>query len=246
MPNVNERTRAYEEPAGAAGLVRAAKAAALGDLTRGLAHELNNPLFAILGLVDFLVADAEPGSRAHRRLTVVRETALEMRELLRAVLDFAREPAGVLGRVDLGETVRQTVELARRSSASEDVDLEVHVPADALTVLASRNEVRQALLHLLANAFAALPGGGTLTVGLDVDGRWARVSVADSGPGVPADLRDRIFEPFFTTRADGSGLGLAACRAIAESHGGTLELAAGEGGATFVLRLPLADETDGA
>ena len=240
VPNVNG-----PEPTGPSGdpgdeLVRAGKVAALGELTGGLAHELNNPLFAILGLIDFLVAEAEPGSRAHRRLTVVRETALEMRDILRAVLDFAREPPDPRGRVDLSEAARETAELARRASALADVEIDVRVPSDTVVVVASRNQIRQALLHLLANAFAALPGGGAVTVDVDCSDGSATVAVADSGPGVPDDLRDRIFEPFFTTRPHGSGLGLAASRAIAETHGGTLELAAGGPGATFVLRLPLA------
>jgi signal transduction histidine kinase len=90
-----------------------------------------------------------------------------------------------------------------------------------------------------------MPGGGTLRVELDSRDGWATVTVTDSGPGVPAELRERIFEPFFTTRPGGSGLGLAASRAIAESHGGTLELDAEARGATFVLRLPVAAEAEG-
>ena len=244
VPNVNEGTRP-DPPFGSGDeLTRAGKVAALGELTRGLAHELNNPLFAILGLVDFLVAEAEPASRGHHRLTVVRETALEMRELLRAVLDFARESVDARGHVDLVETVRETAELARRLSALKDVELDLRMSEDEVVVVASRNQVRQALLHLLANAFAALPGGGAVTVEVDRDDGWAVVGVADSGRGVPAGLRERIFEPFFTTRPDGSGLGLAACRAIAETHGGTLELVPDGSGATFVLRLPLGPESD--
>jgi two-component system NtrC family sensor kinase len=241
VPNVNEPAGASRKPARTDDLVRAGKAAALGELTTGVAHELNNPLFAILALVDFLVTEAEPGSRAHRRLLVVRDTAAEMREVLRAVLDFAREPADARGPVELAETVRQTVELIRRTSSAKDVELQVRLPSDTVVVVGSRNQIRQALLHLLANACAAMPGGGTLSIGLDHGEGWATVSVADSGPGIPAELRERIFEPFFTTRPGGSGLGLAACRAIAEGHGGMLELDARGQGATFLLRLPAAD-----
>jgi signal transduction histidine kinase len=247
VPRVNDDPEATpEEGKDAADLARAGKAAALGELTTGVAHELNNPLFAILGLVDFLVTDAEPGSRAHRRLGVVRDTAIEMREVLRAVLDFARESPAGRAPIELTETVRQTVELIRRTSSAKDVELQLQLPSGSAVVVGSRNQVRQSLLHLLANACTAMPGGGTLRVGLECRDGWATVTVTDSGPGVPGELRQRIFEPFFTTRSDGSGLGLAASRAIAESHGGTLELDGHGPGATFRLRLPVADEPGAA
>jgi signal transduction histidine kinase len=243
VPHVNDGRATRSSPT-RDDLLRAGKAAALGELTPGVAHELNNPLFAILGLVDFLVAEAEPDSRAHRRLTVVRDTALEMRAVLRGLLDFARESADTHALVDLAETVRETVEFVRQTSSAKDVELVERLPSQEIAVFGSRNQLRQALLHLLTNAHAALPGGGLVTVALEERGAWARLTVADSGDGVPAELRERIFEPFFTTRPGGSGLGLAAARAIAERHGGTLELRAADEGTRFVLELPLeaADE----
>jgi signal transduction histidine kinase len=247
MPEVNDWADARSSPS-RDDLVRAGKAAALGELTPGVAHELNNPLFAILGLVDFVIAEAEPGSRAHRRLTVVRDTALEMRAALRALLDFTREPADTHALVDLAETVHQTAEFVRQTSSAKDVELVVSVSTDAFAVLGNRNQLRQALLHLLTNAYAAVPGGGLVTVALERNGGWARVTVTDSGDGIPPELCERIFEAFFTTRPNGSGLGLAAARAVAEGHGGTLELGDDCEGATFILELPLEpiDETGDA
>ena len=227
-------------------VVRAAKAAALGELTQGVAHELNNPLLAILGLVDLVVGDAEQGSRAQRRLTVVRDTALEMRAVLRALLEFARDGGDSRERVDLGDAVRRTVELVRRTASAPDVEVVERMPQGAPAVVGNASQIGQAVLHLLANAYAALPDGGKVVVDVEAGGGQATVTVSDSGDGVPTELADRVFEPFFTTRRDGSGLGLAASRAIAESHGGGLELRAQERGASFVLTLPLADEAAGA
>jgi signal transduction histidine kinase len=223
-------------------LARIGKLVALGELTPGVAHELNNPLFAILGLVDFLLAEAEPGSRAHRRLTVVHETAWEMREIVRALIDFAREPGEGSAPFDLAESVRATLALVRRTTSAKDVELVERLSAEPLTVRGSRNQIRQCLLHLLANAGTALPRGGTVTVELTGGAGWATLALSDSGPGIPDELRTEVFEPFFTTRKGGSGLGLAACRAIAESHGGTLKLGPSGGGAVFVLRLPVSTE----
>jgi signal transduction histidine kinase len=223
-------------------LARAGKLVALGELTPGVAHELNNPLFAVLGLVDFLLAESEPGSRAHRRLTVVRETAQEMRDIMRALIDFAREPGDRIGSVELVESVRDTLALVRRTTFAKDVEIAERLGGEPLVVEGSRNELRQCVLHLVTNAFAMLQDGGTVTVELLRRDRLAVLRVSDSGPGVPKALEAAIFEPFFTTRTGGSGLGLAAGRAIAESHGGTLELDASGPGATFVLRLPVARE----
>ena len=223
-------------------VARAGKVAALGELTPGLAHELTNPLLAILGLVDFLLADAEPESQAQRRLSIVRETALELRAILRGVVAFAREPADTRGAVDLCETIGRSLELVSRTSAARDVELVECVGADAAVVEGSGNELAQCLLHLLSNACGALPDGGTVRVELSRRAGWARVTVSDSGRGVPAGLRERIFDPFFSTKPSGAGLGLAAARAIAERHGGTLDLAAPapRAGATFELLIPLA------
>lgn len=223
-------------------LARAGKLVALGELTPGLAHELSNPLFAILGLVDFLLAESEPGSRAHRRLTVVHETAQEMRGILRALVDFAREPGGQVGPVELVETVRETVALVRRTTVAKDVEVEERLGSVPVVVHGSRNELRQCVIHLLTNACTALPDGGTVIVELVERDGWAVATVSDSGPGVPVALQTAVFEPFFTTRNAGGGLGLAAGRAIAERHGGTLELDASSPGATFVLRLPVTGE----
>jgi signal transduction histidine kinase len=220
--------------------LQTAKLAAIGELARGVAHEINNPLFAILGLTEFLLREIEPGTKAHARLTLVHDTGLELKEIVRALLDFARESADAERLVDLGDTIAQILELVRRTSSAKDVELVERISEQA-AVRASANRLKQILLNLLTNAAQALPGGGTVTVGLVRDGHWAVVTVADTGPGLPDELEDRIFEPFFTTKG-GTGLGLAVSRALAELQGGTLEIGSGGAGATFVLRLPLAQE----
>lgn len=244
MPKVNERYDASAATGEA--VVRAAKGAALGELTQGAVHELNNPLLAILGLVDLLVGDAEEGSRAERRLTVVRDTALEMRDVLRALLEFARDGGDARERVDLGDAVRQAVELVRRTASARDVELVERIPQGTFAVLGNSSQLGQAVLHLLVNAYAALPAGGKVLVDVEAEGERATVTVTDTGDGVPVELAERVFEPFFTTRRDGAGLGLAASRAIAESHGGGLELRAQDRGASFVLTLPLANRASAA
>jgi signal transduction histidine kinase len=223
--------------------VQAARMAAVGDLAAGVVHEINNPLFAILGLVEFLLVDAEPGTKAHDRLTLIQETGLEIKAIARALLTFARE-RGTEGTVDLDAAAAETVELFRRTSAARHVEIVLRAESGA-AVLGNAARLKQLLLHLLANARDALPNGGTVTVEVSERDGEVVLDVVDTGSGVAALDLPRVFEPFFTTHSEraAAGLGLAAARAIAELHGGTLTASSEPGsGARFTLRLPAAPE----
>jgi signal transduction histidine kinase len=223
-------------------LVEAGRLVALGELTPGLAHELNNPLFAILALVEFLLLEAVPGSKAHSRLDLIQTTGNEIKGILKAVLEFAREPAGRRP-LDLAETVAEAVALIRSTSAWKGVELVERYPAGAPgIVVGNAGELKQVVVHLVANAVAAMDGAGTVTIGVAVGDGFVDAVVCDTGAGIPADVLPQVFEPFFTTGA-GSGLGLPAARAIAQDHGGELAVESTPNvGTTFRLRLPLAPE----
>ena len=226
-------------------LVQSGKLTAIGELAAGVAHEINNPLFAILGLTEFLLKESEDGSRARHRLELIRETGLEIKEIVRALLDFAGENAEERHLVQVEDVVRSTVDLVRRTNAHKGVELvDRYDAADAL-VLASQNQLKQIVLNLIANARQAMPLGGTVHVEVSRLGTHALVTVADDGPGIDPALLSRIFEPFFTTKRDlgGTGLGLSVSLGIAESHGGTLIASSEPGvGARFTVRLPLAED----
>jgi two-component system NtrC family sensor kinase len=223
-------------------LVQVAKLAALGGLTAGVAHELNNPLFAILALTEFLLKEAEPGSKAHERLELIQQTGLEIKEVVRAILEFSRESVEERHDVALDEVVRSAVELVRRTNAHKGVELvDSYADAGAL-VAASPNQLKLVFLNLIANARQAMPDGGAVTVDVRTEGGFAVATVRDDGPGIDPEIAGRIFEPFFTTRAGagGTGLGLFVSLGIAEAHGGTLTCRSeAVRGAELTLRLPL-------
>jgi PAS domain S-box-containing protein len=227
-------------------LIQSGKLASIGELAAGVAHEINNPLFAILGFVEFLLLDAEPGTKTHERLELIQGTALEIKEIVRALLDFARERSDERALISLADVASQTVELMRRTSAAKQVELVEHYTDADVRVDASANQLKQIFVNLISNAKAALKeSGGTITVevGRDSCGAWAEVR--DTGPGIPADVLERVFEPFFTTRRDvgGTGLGLSVSLGIAQAHGGGLTVDSKPGeGACFRLRLPLPEE----
>jgi PAS domain S-box-containing protein len=224
-------------------LVQSGKLAAIGELAAGVAHEINNPLFAILGLTEFLLKEAEPGSKALQRLELIQQTGLEIKEIVRALLDFARENAEERHVVPLEEVAQATVDLVRRTNAHKGVELIDTYDASAAPVSASPNQLKQIFLNLIANARQAMPNGGTVKVDVRRDGEWVIATVDDDGPGIDAPVLERIFEPFFTTKrlTGGTGLGLSVSLGIAEAHGGTLTASSEPGrGSTFTLRLPLA------
>jgi len=229
--------RRYEQQ-----LLQSGKLATIGELAAGVAHEINNPLFAILGLVEFLLKDAEVGTKGHERLILIQRTGLEIKEIVRALLDFAREPSDERRPVSVAGAARETVELFRRTSAAKASDLREDYTEEDTVVDGSGNQLKQILLNLLANATHAVGGaGGAVGLAVKRDGDWVVATVSDTGPGIPEDVLPRIFDPFFTTKrgTGGSGLGLSVSLGIAQVHGGTL-LAENrpEGGARFVLRLP--------
>jgi two-component system NtrC family sensor kinase len=227
----------------ASGLSRLGKPLAIGHFAPGVIHELNNPLFAVLGLLEFLLTEAEPGTKTHQRLTLIQQSALEIKEIVSAVLDFARERADEEAEHDLAEIVRTAVALFKRTSVARDLETTVVASNGSYGVVGSRNRLKQVFLALLTNAELAMPQGGPIEVEVRREGAWIVTTIRDGGQGIDPSIAPRIFEPFFTTRTStgASGVGLTIAGAIASQHGGQLELAhTGPGGSTFVLRLPAA------
>jgi two-component system, NtrC family, sensor kinase len=237
--------RPDREPIGAdrEALLEAGRLTSLGELVRGVAHEINNPLFGMLGLVELLLAETEPGTKAHERLTLAQQSGLEIKRITHTLLGFARSEPDVTEVVALEEIAGDAVELIRCTSAGKSIEVRELYPVDKLLVNGSSARLGQVFLSLLVNAQQAMPTGGTLTVQLERDGDWAVARVTDTGPGIDPAARSHLFEPFSTTKDGGTGLGLAASLEIARAHEGDLiALTSVAAGASFVLRLPVAED----
>jgi signal transduction histidine kinase len=240
LPSGPESTTAEREA-----LLEAGRLSSLGELVRGFAHEINNPLFGMLGLVELLLGEIDPGTKAHDRLTLVQQSGLEIKRITQTLLGFARVESELKQVVSLQKVAEDTVELVRCTSAGKSVELRELYCSDALNVYGSAARLGQVFLSLLVNAQQAIPGGGVVTIQLERDGDWAVARVTDTGEGIDPEARLHLFDPFSTTKSGGTGLGLAASLEIARAHGGDLiALSSVAAGASFVLRLPMAEAAE--
>jgi len=215
--------------------------AAIGQFAAGLAHELRNPLTSIKLLVQS--AEERQSGLAGRDLEVLVEEIGRLENLLQSFIDYARPPNLHPQTCDVGELIRQTVDLARRRGEQHGVLIACELPPSDVLLQADGQKLRQLLLNLLLNAIDAQPEGGRVAVHLFVLDDPAEpqvlIEVADEGPGLPQELGEQIFDPFVSTKETGLGLGLSVSRRIAESHGGTLQAESRPaGGAVFRVALP--------
>jgi two-component system sensor histidine kinase HydH len=223
-------------------LAQSEKLAALGQLAAAIAHEVRNPLAVIRSAAQDL-GDAVPaGDDAGRRASTFITAEIDrLNNVVSSLLAFARPLHVQPGAVAVRDLLDRALLLAREELAAKQVRVHRNEAADLPPVSADPDLMSQVLLGLLANATEAVPVGGEVTLQVrPVDGA-VEIDVADSGPGIPAELRERVFEPFFTTRAKGTGLGLAIARQIVEAHVGKIEVRDRVGGgARFTVRLPAA------
>lgn len=228
-------------------IVRSERLASAGKLAVGLTHEIGNPIAALIGFQDLLLEGGLSTEEQHDFIGRMRRETDRIHRILQDLLQFARpatrgehaldEPG------DVEAAVYDTVALVNPQKALTDIELGVDIFPDLPSVTLSRAELTQVLLNLVLNAASATGQAGHVRLSARfVDGS-VRLSVEDSGPGVPEALRDQIFEPFMTTKppGEGTGLGLAVCRSLVEAAGGRIYVdPAFAEGARFVVELPAA------
>jgi signal transduction histidine kinase len=227
-------------------LVESQKLRAVGTLTAGIAHELNNPLNNITLTATTLrqfrpkLNEAELGEMLDDLVT----QADRAQAIVRNLLDFTRQSEARMEPLDLRRLVEHVVSLAQNQINFRGCTVDVAVPSDLPHVHGDRNLLNQVLLNLLLNALDAVPKGGRIqvTAGSAAEPGFVSVDVVDNGSGIPAHLLGSIFDPFFTTKAtgQGTGLGLSMSRAIVRQHGGEIRVQSAVGtGSTFSVLLPV-------
>ncbi len=226
-------------------LVRSAKLAAMGQLVAGAAHEINNPLAAILGYADLLESDPALNEQERGLADKIRRQARRTRELVGNLISFARQSPAEKKRVDVNVAIANAVKMRQPQLGKQNIFLEMHLKPDLPAVVADESHLFQVFSHLINNAADAMAanGGGPLTIRTGREGDQVVMEFSDAGPGV-ADPQ-RVFDPFYTTKpvGKGTGLGLSAAYGIIAEHGGQIVCSnRPQGGASFVVRLPAAPE----
>jgi len=228
-------------------LMQNEKLAAVGQLAGGVAHEINNPLSAIISFTQLGLRDVEAGSELEEFLKEIEESALRCKEIVQNLLIFSRAPQqGEISEVDVNTVVERAVVLVAHLFNKGSVSLEVKNDGTLPKVRANANRLMQVLVNLLTNARHALEDkGGNVVVETAVHSNdMVMFRVQDDGMGIPEDVLPKIFEPFFTTKEEGkgTGLGLSLSYGIVQEHGGLFEVdsAPGEGTEFRVLLPPIA------
>jgi len=226
-------------------LVQAEKMAAIGQLVSGVAHEVNNPLTAILGFADLLADSPEIPASAKKDLALILQEAQRTKLIVQNLLSFARKMPPQRQLVQLNAVVRRTVQLRSYDFANHGVEVVEKLQESLAPVLGDPNQLQQVLLNILNNAYDAVletSRTGRIEISTEQRDGFSQIIVRDNGPGVMQP--ERIFDPFFTTKkvGKGTGLGLSICYGIVRDHRGEVLCQNNENGpgATFVVRLPSA------
>jgi signal transduction histidine kinase len=221
------------------------KLATIGQLAAGTAHELNEPLAAILGFAELAQKCPDLPSLAAQDLAKIARATLHAREIIKQLLLFARQTPPKKARTDLNQVVREGLEMVQGRCDQAEVSVVRDLAADLPAVQADANQVRQAVLNLIVNAVQASPKGGQVAVSTSNDGSAVVIAVEDHGCGMADEVRKNLFLPFYSTKeiGQGTGLGLAVVHGIITAHSGTIHVdSAPDRGTRIEVRLPLPAE----
>ena len=226
-------------------VVTAERKHAMADLARSVSHDLNNALGAMLPLIQQIQADVRDDRVAPavfaEDLEHVQKSLQVCRRIFGGMLTFSRNAARRSGRGHVRRAIDTASAILKYGMSRNAIDLQVNVPDDTPEVVCSQSDLEQVFLNLLANAREATPQGGRIAVTAESIDRYVDISIADTGPGIPAEDLQRVLEPFFTTKAHGSGLGLSICRSVLWEVDGTLTIQSTPGNGTHVrVRVPSA------
>ena len=233
---------------------RSRKIESVGVLAGGIAHDFNNILMAILGNISLAKMSMDPEDRSHTLLQKAEKASLRARDLTQQLLTFSKGGEPVKELAEISEVIKDSADFVIRGSK---VRCEYHFAPDLCPAEIDRGQISQVIQNIVLNASHAMPEGGVIKIhctNLAWDkkqtlfqqlespvletGKYLKITIEDSGIGIPPELLDKIFDPYFTTKSEGSGLGLAICHSIVKNHRGNITVESDPGGTSFVISLP--------
>lgn len=222
-------------------LIRTEKLAAMGTLSAGVAHEVNNPLAAISSLIQMMQAKQTLDERTQENLKLISSQIQRITQVTRDMMDFARARPAAKTEININDIIETSLRLASFDKSFQKLSLEKNLSNDELKTLADADQLQQVFLNLFLNARDAMPDGGNLFIQTLRYENDIKIEIKDSGSGIDEKDVKKIFDPFFTTKpaGKGTGLGLAVCYGIVTAHGGKIEVAQTETkGTIFSISLP--------
>ncbi len=225
-------------------IMKSERLATLGQLAAGVAHEVNNPLGAVLMYTNLALEGLEDKDTARNNLEKTVAEASRCRDIVKGLLDFARQTEPKVEQRDLNETLARTLDLVEKQALFQNVKIRKDFCSTLPEIFIDVGQMQQVFTNIVLNAAEAMEGKGELTVATRMagDNKHIEIEFTDTGCGIPAKNQDKIFDPFFTTKevGRGTGLGLAVSHGIISKHRGTIEVKSRHGeGTTFIIRLPV-------
>lgn len=221
-------------------LIRTEKLAAMGTLSAGVAHEVNNPLASISSLIQ-IMQKQNLDEKTADNLKLISMQIQRITQVTRDMMDFARVRPAAKSLVDVNEIIEKVLRLASFDKAFQKLKIEQYFTENLPKIYADQDQLQQVFLNLLLNARDAMPDGGELFISTAKNTKDLIIEIKDSGIGIKAEDLKKIFDPFFTTKATGkgTGLGLAVCYGIITAHGGKIEVSNQKNGSSFLISLPI-------
>ncbi len=220
-------------------LTRTEKLAAMGTLSAGVAHEVNNPLAAISSLIQ-MMQRKDLDSDTQEKLKLISTQISRITQVTKDMMDFARVRPAAKSSVNINEIIEKSLRLASFDKSFQKLKLSENFDKDLPEISADSDQLQQVFLNLLLNARDAMPEGGELSIRTTQTKNEIFAEISDSGTGIDKKNLKKIFDPFFTTKSagNGTGLGLAVCYGIVTAHGGKIEASLNDSGTTFLICLP--------
>ena len=221
------------------------KLMSIGRLSAGIAHEINNPLTTIMTSSMLLQEDTDPDDPIYSDLETISKEALRCRNIVKSLLDFARQSKPVKKTLGLNQIVTDTLFLVKKQAAFNDIKIHSDLFENLPPTYIDKDQIQQALINLALNAIEATGPGGdiTFTTKYSSETGMIYIRIRDTGCGIAKENLSNIFDPFFTTRESGTGLGLAITHGIIEQHGGKIMVESSPGnGSLFIIILPVNHE----
>jgi signal transduction histidine kinase len=236
MASDNEQMQKLKEQ-----MIRTEKLAAMGTLSAGVAHEVNNPLASISSLIQMMQSKQNLDERTTENLKLISAQIQRITQVTRDMMDFARARPAAKSLMNINDIIETSLRLASFDKSFQKLTLEKNLSDEDLITLADSDQLQQVILNILIKDRDAMPEGGRLFIETSKNGKDLKIEIGDSGFGVEEENIKKIFDPFFTTKpaGKGTGLGLAVCYGIITAHGGKIEVSKNQNsGTSFFITLP--------